>query len=151
VTEANLRATDAQAILDAADDAGGHDHARVERIRDRVLEWSDAIADTLSAGAHLQRAADESGVRIDRLAPADEVESAQRGRLTTTTRRFELVASGTAQALGAMLDRIALQPLTTVRSFEIAPGPGADEVVALMVIDAVGIAIADMQDAEDAP
>lgn len=148
VADAHHRAADAQALLDSTADSGNLDHHHVGIVRDRVQAWTDAIADSLSTGALLQRAADASGVRIDRLAPTEELESGQRGRLNTATRRFEVVASGTAQSLGAMLDRIADQPLTLVRSFEMAPGPGADEVVAIIVIESIGITIAEIRDAE---
>jgi hypothetical protein len=146
--EADGRAAEANMVLESAVDADAPDPVRVQAVRDRVREWSDAIDDTLGAGARLQRAADGAGVRIDRLAPAMDQEFAARGRLTTSTRRFEVVASGTAQAVGAMLDRISFDPLAIVRSFEMVPGAGADEVVAVIVIETIGIAIAEMQDPE---
>lgn len=133
----------AQAELDALDTSDAPDLDRIAAVHATLQSWNAALTDPLTAGERLQHAADTAGVRIDRLAPADEPELSVRGAVSTAVHRFELVASGPTASLARMLDLVSLQPLVSVRTFDLAPGASAEEIIAVVIIELSEVTIAE--------
>ena len=132
---AQARVDSARADLDALESTDAPDLDRISAIGSTIQSWNAALTDPLTAGERLQHAADTAGVRIDRLAPADAPELSVRGPISTAVRRFELVASGPTASLARMLDLVSQQPLVSVRTFDLAPGASADEIIAVVIIE----------------
>lgn len=134
----------AQAELDACNESPPPDPIRLGEVRRTLDSWNASAADPLQAGHRLQQAADDAGVRIDRLTPADSPDVAIRGPIRQTTRRYDMVASGPAPNMARMLDLISESPLAAVRAFELAPGPGADQVIGIVAVELMQVSPAEL-------
>lgn len=151
LADARARVDIARTQIDAIGTSKSPDLDRVNAVDTTLRAWNAALTDPLAAGERLQHAADTAGVQIDRLAPTDETEFAVRGAVNTAVRRFELVASGPAASLARMLDLVSMQPLAVVRSFDLAPGGSAEEIIAVVIIELSEVTIAETTDAELTP
>lgn len=149
--DAARRLAAAEMELEQVSDSETPDPDRVRSTFERLDAWAAAIHDPLSAGARLQHAADEIGVRIERLAPSDGAESMPRGPLVTHVRRFEMVVAGSGEGIGRLLDRLSAEPMVTVRAFELAPGEAEGDVIGVVSIETTRITVAEATTPEVIP
>ena len=140
---ARISLEEARASLAEATTVQAENPDRAAAIMSTVTKWSEAHSDPLLVGGMLQQAADDAKVHIERLSPADDDAASGFGSLTVSSRRFELISTGSARAVLDFLDGIDRQPLVVVHSFELAPGAAEGDVIALVHVDVTRIAIAD--------
>ncbi len=141
LASAHLEATRAE--LAEATAVKAEDPQRAAAVMKTVSTWSDAHADPLLVGGMLQQAADDAGVHIDRLSPAEDDSVNTFGSLALTSRKFELITTGSARSIIDFLDAIDHRPLVVVHSFELAPGAQDDDVSALVHVQVTRIALSD--------
>ena len=141
VTAAQL--AEARDRLASASDVRAGNPDRAAAIMDTVAKWSAAHADPLRVGSLLQQDADDTGVHIDRLTPADDDATHAFGSLSMTSRRYEMITTGNARSVISFLDAIDRHPLIVVDYFELVTGENDRDVVALVHIGVTRLALAD--------
>jgi len=108
-----------------------------------VARWNAAHADPLLVGGMIQHAADDAGVSIDRVSPADDDTTTPLGSIDVSTRRYEVITTGSARELLTFIDAIDRHPLAAVQSFEFAPGESEGSVIGLVHVSVSRIALVD--------
>jgi len=116
---------------------------RAAQVMATVARWNAAHADPLLVGGILQHAADDAGVSIDRFSPADNDTTTSLGSIDVSSRRYEIITTGSARELLTFVDAIDRHPLASVQSFEFAPGESEGSVIGLVHVSVTRIALAD--------